>query len=134
MSQGLYERLKLVIEKDLRIFRDDRIRAIKWQLLREILFMIVIPAFLVVLAYIFGGMIASLITSGLAAINFADRLQKGYTILKSYHSDIEAIKKWYDAWVISLKSIELNDEEKLKCLQDELLESMKRIREETRKS
>ena len=124
----LYQRLKDVIEGPLKEFVDDQIRALKQRLFLDIIFLIVIPALFIIFSGIYGGLIALVFTGGLAVVTVGYLMQKGYIILRTYHSDVNAWKNWYNTLKIQLQTIGPHNEQQLKKLEKELQEWLSEAR------
>ena len=124
-----YQHLKRFIERDLRKFTENRKKALKHRYLWEIFILILIPVVLSIIGYILSGVVSVIMIVILALINLFDRLRKGFTILVSYHSDIEKWDEWYDSWLAEINAIRPEDEERIQEIRKEIKNFFKKYRE-----
>lgn len=123
-----YQHLKRFVEKDLKEFVESRKKALRNRYLWEVFILIVIPTILSIIGYILSGVVSVIMIVTLALINFFDRLRKGFTILVSYHSDIEKWNKWYESLLAEINATRPEDEERIQEIRKEIITFFKNYR------
>ena len=92
MSVPQHKRLKKAIFS-YKFAVDDALAELRRPFILDSVFIVIIPAALSVIAFIFSNVAGFLTTLGLGGINAEERLRKGQSVLKSYLSERSKLKR-----------------------------------------
>ena len=101
---------------------DDALGDLSRPFILDGIFIVIIPAALSVIAFIFGNVAGFLTTLSLGGINAEERLRRGQTVLKSYWSERSKLKKSVKRLEIELLLCRPSNTAGLKRIEDLLRE------------
>ena len=121
MSSTRYDRVRQAIARYSQVI-EETLEELRNAYIIDILFVVVVPVGISIIAYLFASISGLLAVLGLGSINAAEKFGRGQTILKSYLGDRSKLKKSARTLEIEIELCDPSDDASLQNIENKLKE------------